>query len=49
MKKSVFLGVIFYLPVYLSGCSGGIALPPDNEAFYRVTRPDQRVEEIFQR
>lgn len=45
MKKSVFLGAIFYLPVYLSGCSGGIALPPDNEAFYRVKKTSQRVED----
>jgi hypothetical protein len=42
MKISVIGGIFLCLSVNFLGCNG-IKLPPDNETFYRVTSPDQRV------
>jgi hypothetical protein len=44
MKNKICGVIFFYLSVNLLGCSG-IDMPPDSEAFYRVTRPDQRVND----
>lgn len=45
MKKIYAKILLLTALIIIAGCSNPIPMPPDSEAFYRVTSPDQRIND----